>query len=868
MMDSTMVRALRFWELGRERVREWPPLGFWRLDGARVREWLPLLALLVGLASMFVFGGDRGHYYRPGVHDGISSQSMALAANLSPEHNFLMFFWKTESSYEAYNRYPIGTYALLKLGILPFGDDLSAQIWVGRLLTMLLTAAGAVSAYLALRRLTGSGWIASASVMATFSSYYFLYYNDFVSTEVISVFGILLTFHGMVVFVQDGRFRQLLIKTCAGVLLGWHVMALVLPFVVIGAAAAMAGAYSSSSVGAAFVERARLSAVSALSSRYVRYGAIAGVFCALVMVFNIANEYFALGREVPLTRLPMVESYIARLGIDDRILSAHASTLAWGPYLRGQVSRVGGMSTPYFVDQRRKGKAWSWSRGTGVDSRLRGNDVDVGGSDVDRGSGSDVGVDGEGVRLSFGRWERGDTGDSLVRRAGLPLIGLALPLSGLAGAFVLVVSAGAVFFMRHKLLTGTLLLAGWCWVIPLRTAAGTHEFEALFHVGAPLVFFASGLLLVRWLVRREWVIGVLAVGALGVLVLSSFEMSGVGHGAESARFQEAMMQDFEVIRGMTVGEDVLALVRSEESYAAFGGASNAVDHYLAQRSRSLRYEQTALVAGGYTIMRERIDTPALLTPGNREMFLYDSDGLISMYRTAYREAASSDPIARGYFNVYLHEGALYYVREVGCQVDLSFFLHVVPVDEGDLPGHRRQYGFDSLSFNFIERVVGFDGGCMAVVDLPEYEAARVETGQIGGEGGVLTHDSSDLIDLYRSAHRRITESEPAVRSRFDVYAGGGGLTYVRESCGADDVSRKFFLHVFPADAGVLSGWEAQREYENRDFDFWEEGGLVFDGMCMVTVALPGYEVARVGTGQFSDSEGNVWSEGIAAFGDL
>ena len=893
MMDSARVRALRFWKLGRERVREWPPLGFWRLDGARVREWLPLLALLVGLASMFVFGGDRGHYYRPGVHDGISSQSMALAANLSPEHNFLMFFWKTESSYEAYNRYPIGTYVLLKLGILPFGDDLSAQIWVGRLLTMLLTAAGAVSAYLALRRITGSGWIASAAVMATFSSYYFLYYNDFVSTEVISVFGILLTFHGMVVFVQDGRFRQLIIKTCAGVLLGWHVMALVLPFVVIGAAA-MAGAYSSSSAGAAFVERARLSAVSALSCRYVRYGAMAGVFCALVMAFNVVNEYFALGREVPLTRLPMVESYIARLGIDDRILSAHASTLAWGPYLRGQVSRVGGMSTPYFVDQRRKGKAWSWSRGAGGDSRLRGNDVDVGGNDEDGGGdvrlsfalqgmdvdsrlrGNDVGVGrndvdrvgddvgvGSDVRLSFGQQERSDAGDSLVRRA-------ALPLTGLAGAFVLAVGAVGVFFMRHKLLTGTLLLAGWCWVIPLRTAAGTHEFEALFHVGAPLIFFASGLLLVRWLVRREWVIGVLAVGAVGVFVLSSFEMSGVGHGAESALFQEAVMQDFEVIRGMTAGEDVVALLRSKDDKTTeFAGAAHAVNHYLGQRSRSLRYEEVELAAGGYTIMRERIDTPALLTPGNRYVFLYDSDGLMDMYRTAYESVISGDPIARGSFDVYLHEGALYYVKE-GCDLadaDIPFFLHIVPANEDALPVHRRQYGFDSLAFNFIERGVKFDWTCAAVVDLPEYEVARIETGRIVGGRGTVTHDSSGLIDLYRAAQRRVTSGEASVRSQFDVYAGEGGLTYVRESCGVEDVSRRFYLHVFPADAGVLSGWEAQRAYENRDFDFWEEGGVIFDGMCMVTVALPGYEVARVDTGQFSDSEGNVWSGGFAFGGE-
>ena len=821
MMNSDRVKALRF----SKPDREW------------IQAWLPLLVLLLGLSSMFVFGNDRGHYYRPGAHDGISSQSMALAANLSPEHNFLMFLQRLDPTYAPYNRFPVGTYALIKLAILPLGDDLSAQIWVGRLLMLLLTAAGAVLAYLALRRLTGSGWIASAATMAVFSSYYVLYYNDLVSTEVTSVFGILLTFHGMVVFEQDGRFRQLLVKTCVAVLLGWHVMALVLPFVVIGLAATLVRAYLSLSPPPPphttphhkrFVGRIRSSAIAALSSRYVRYGAIAGVFCAAVMAFNIANEYLALDRDVPLTRLPTVRSYIGRLGFDDQIFVTHAIKLAWGPYLQGQVSRIGGMSTPYFVDQRRKGQPWPrpwW-------------------------------IHGLPFVLQMGP---GDATHPPIQRA-------ALGVSGLAGAFVMAVSAAGVFFMRHKLLIATLLLAGWCWVIPLRTSAGTHEFEALLHIGAPLVFFASGLLLVRWLVRREWVIGVLAVAALVVFILSSFEMSRVGHGAEEARFQEAMVQDFEAIRGLSAGEDVLALFRSKQSFAAFAGAPHAVSHYLAQRSRSLRYEQTALGAGGVTIMRERIDTPALLTPDNREMFAYDSDGLIDTYRTAYRSTRDSDPIGTGEFDVYLHEGALYYVKDGQCAVDVPFFLHIVPANEDDLPKHRRQYGFDSHAFIFIEQGVRFDGKCMAVVALPEYEVIGVETGQYG-ESRVMTDESSSFIDLYRSAHRRITSEEPAVRSRFDTYAGDGSLTYVRDDCGLEDVGRKFYLHIFPADAGLLSGWEAQRGYENRDFDFWEQGGLMFDGKCMVTVPLPEYEVARVDTGQFSDSEGNVWGGGFSLSGE-
>ena len=39
------------------------------------------------------------------------------------------------------------------------------------------------------------------------------------------------------------------------------------------------------------------------------------------------------------------------------------------------------------------------------------------------------------------------------------------------------------------------------------------------------------------------------------------------------------------------------------------------------------------------------------------------------------------------------------------------------------------------------------------------------------------------------------------------------------------------------------------------------------GANRVTVPLPEYEVARVDTGQFSDSEGNVWGGGFSLSGE-
>ena len=95
----------------------------------------------------------------------------------------------------------------------------------------------AVFAYLAVARLAYSRWIGLAAALIAFSSYSALYYSDQIANEsAMDIFGVMLTFHGMVVFVQDGRFRQLIIKACAALLVGWHVYALLLAFIVFGLA--------------------------------------------------------------------------------------------------------------------------------------------------------------------------------------------------------------------------------------------------------------------------------------------------------------------------------------------------------------------------------------------------------------------------------------------------------------------------------------------------------------------------------------------------------------------------------------------------------------------------------------------------------
>ena len=110
------------------------------------------------------------------------------------------------------------------------------------------------------------------------------------------------------------------------------------------------------------------------------------------------------------------------------------------------------------------------------------------------------------------------------------------------------------------------------------------------------------------------------------------------------------------------------------------------------------------------------------------------------YAAARREAQAGEPLARSVYDVHLVGRALTYLRD-GCteaEADARFFLHVVPADAGDLPEHRREYGFENLDFALAARGARIDGNCVAVVRLPDYPIATVRTGQYDDMGALWT----------------------------------------------------------------------------------------------------------------------------------
>ncbi len=225
-----------------------------------------------------------------------------------------------------------------------------------------------------------------------------------------------------------------------------------------------------------------------------------------------------------------------------------------------------------------------------------------------------------------------------------------------------------------------------------------------------------------------------------------------------------------------------------------------------------------------------------------------------------------DPIIRSDFDVYVNENSLFYFKEPCAPADTEalFFLHLIPADEDDLPDHRKRYDFDNLDFDFEWRGVIFEGKCMAAIALPEYAITRIRTGQFTDEGslweGEFRFDRHFTIKIEAAAmeerYQLIMSAEPVVRSDFDVYVNENSLFYFKEPCAPADTEALFFLHVIPVDANDLPDHRKQYDFDNLDFDF-EWRGVIFEGKCMVAIALPEYAITRIRTGQFTD-EGSLW----------
>ena len=656
---------------------------------SRKSPFPPLLLLLLGLVTVFVFDDGRGHIFRmlddwDGDHKPVVGRNhLTVAANLSAEHSFLGFYVRTvnangDLTYKPYNRFPVLGHVLIKLVILPFPDDLPAQVYAAQMLMLAFFIGAAVLAYLALNLMTSCRWVALAATLLAFSSFPVLYYGDMVATEgMIDLFGVMLVFHGMVTFgVWSGRpseglsnvqtwpaiqpkprdrFVQLLVKTCTALLLGWQVYALLLPFVAL-------------SLNAAFRNRAW-----EVFRRHLTLAAVALLFGLVMLAFNFAREYFAFSGEKALAELPSVRSMLLRTGIsqpfDLPIWSFDRPS--WSYLLAQQFSRAGLASLPYVLACQ-----------------------------------FDILILDRGIR---------------------DLWNLALWASLGVVVTTLTVRLVCLFSTPHRVPLISLVLSGFCWALLLiRAVTYGHEFFGLFYIGIPLVLFALALMRLRE-ACGGWLVQSVAVTTLPVFALSSFLVAQFNHDFEDAEVAADLAGDLRTIRKLTMGKTIYVPAMTVDQNRWYDSRKWYLNGCILVGADNKRFADF--------VVAPRVGNRSSLTPNNKWLFLYRPvayDAAIDVARLPYEQYPQrhSPVIATDPYDVYFTGHELLYVGGRGCEIDKrkKFFVHVVPLDVQDLPLPRRRYGYDSLNF-FGDSSWQKNGKCYQVRRLPKYGIAKISTGQ-------------------------------------------------------------------------------------------------------------------------------------------
>ena len=780
-------------------------------------SWLPFLLLLLTLSTTFFFGNDRGHFYRPGHHDATTSVYMAIVANLSPEHDLFRFISRSLDAnglpaYDLYHRFPIAGYLLIKLATLPFSDDPSAQLHAARILILSFFVAAAVLAYLSLYRLASDEWIALVAVLLSFSSFYLLYYNDMIATEgMIDLFGVMLVFHGMVVFVQDGRFRQLLAKACIALLLGWHVFALLLPFIILTLGSEFVHQTNTRDVGGKHL------LLSMLRSRSLTLGAVSLLFGTSVLAFNFITEYIALNGETPLTQLSTWNSMLRRTG-QTTTYSEFSHALSWGPYLKEQFSRIGGMVYPYYLLNQVFSVQNHWSV------------------------------------------------------PNLSVLGIVVFASCLIG----------LIFARHKILLATLLASGFFWMLPMRHNAHFHDFESIFYIGIPLVFFAFCALGFLWTCKLFDNRTVIVPGrffstifAVFVFVLSSSHMSRAGYSVEESIFHEKLSDDFNVVRKIMKNRTVV--VRQElhdelrnHSYLFDTGITSAiVPYYLSGNAILGEGERDFWDRAEFLLKSEHEKTSkALLTPENEFVFLYDKTihDRERKWLAKYSETtAAGDPEIHSRFDVYYrhNKNNLVYIKKPCFLEDIKgiFFIHFAGTLENIHDHPHEEDDPRIIYFQFEDKGMKYGEKCIAEVALPEENTNYLRTGQYNDSDRVWSDGFNVEMSLYESEYLPVLDGNPVIRSTFDLYIDGNMLYYVKDSCPSDDVVSEFFINVYPVHERDLP--EKRHDFETIVFDF-SEIGIKIDERCLMRIVLPEYVIDHIRTGQRTE-HGNVLWESIYYF---
>ena len=104
----------------------------------------------------------------------------------------------------------------------------------------------------------------------------------------------------------------------------------------------------------------------------------------------------------------------------------------------------------------------------------------------------------------------------------------------------------------------------------------------------------------------------------------------------------------------------------------------------------------------------------------------------------------------------------------------------------------------------------------------------------------------------------VLESDPIVRSVFDIYRDGNVLIFVRDDYDCIGDTPLVFFHIYPVDPADLNDEVKQHGFESRDFHLWERG-IALDGLCVaISRPLPSWSIASIHLGQYRFRRASLW----------
>ncbi|MEA3497130.1 MAG: hypothetical protein U9R42_13970, partial [Bacteroidota bacterium] len=285
--------------------------------------------IILVLASFYIIVFQKTNIGFQAGHNGfLSSHGITIAKNLSSKHNFLMFHKMSldkegNSIYSAYNSFPITTFAIIKLSMLPFPDNLSNQIFIARKIILLFFCSGMFIAFFIFFEFTKKALLSLSVVLFSYSSFYLTFYNDMIFNDVMTLFACLLIVYGFIIYSKYGKFKQLIVKVLIGISFGWQVYALLFPYIAIDF----------------FIKIKNERSIKAVfKSNLFKLAIIAFIYGTVLLGINLVNEQKMTGNSFK--ELSTFKSAKIRLGADDELNREFQSKLSWGNFIFQQTDRI------------------------------------------------------------------------------------------------------------------------------------------------------------------------------------------------------------------------------------------------------------------------------------------------------------------------------------------------------------------------------------------------------------------------------------------------------------------------------------------------------------------------------------------------